>query len=69
MADQVSGQCKLCEGMQRTLYKRQGHIVKSSAQQTRLYLREIDLPWRLQFPSTSGVDQDVGITDIDVVMG
>lgn len=54
---------------QGTLYKRQGHIVRSTTQQKKLDLGEIDLTWPLHFPSASALEQDLGITDLDIVRG
>lgn len=69
MVDQVSGQCKVCEGMQGTLYKRQGHMVRSTTQQKKLDLGEIDLTWPLHLPSASVLEQDLGITDLLILRG
>lgn len=69
MVDQVSGQCNVCERMQGTLYKRLGHIAKSSSevtQQRKLGLGEIALIWKLYFLFASALNQDLGVTDLDV---
>ena len=52
-----------------SLYKSQGYLVRPVPQHTRLHLGEIYLPWRLQLPSALALDQDLGITNLDVVMG
>lgn len=56
VVNHVSVQCKVCEGMQSILYKKQGHIVRSTTQQKKVDLEEIDLTWPLHFLSASALE-------------